>query len=758
MARSQTNKRRRWLLGPFLFLLGLGMGFALPYGWQLDRLLTQRLALIESTPTKRLFGRPLTLINAGSLSNEQLLFELKAAGYQAQSGSRPGTYQRTGDRITIRTRGDSRAAGGHFSFRLRNGIVADLQDGTGQQLARAELDPPALGRRYSAGTTERDVVALTELPPLLLGGIQAVEDRRFKQHRGVDFTGIARAGWSNLAAGEVVQGGSTLTQQFVKHLFFDGKRRWTRKLHEIAMALLLEWRNDKRIILLGYVNGVFLGQQGNVAIHGFAAASRHYFGLPPQRLLPHQIALLVGALKGPSYYNPWRSPQRAIARRNTVLRVFYETGLLSHTQWVEHSARPLDVLPSPLSARHRHPAFLDLVNHQVARGGAAGDQLMVYTTLSSFHQQRAEQAIVEALQGIETRQELPKGQLQAALVLLERASGEVLAAVGSRSSSVEGFNRVLNARRPVGSIVKPLVFRTALRDGYSLASIVHDEPLQLALENGDSWSPKNFSQRSHGSVTLIEALTRSYNQATVYLGLELGVPHVLEGITQLGWQGNVKANPSLLLGAIEMTPLEVAQLYLSLAGEGRARPVSAVREVREGDQTRYRSPRVANEQLSPLNYLLTFALRRAVVEGTGRSLTTMLTDGAGLAGKTGTSNDLRDSWFVGFSEDLLAVVWVGRDDNRPAGVTGASGALQVFGQLFGSIQWQPLTDAVPTEIEFAWIESASGKLAASHCPGVDYLPFVVGSVPLDRADCIADSSDRFGPNQRRKRRWWKFWR
>lgn len=743
-AKQRRSRRRRIGVNTCLLGVGLSLGFIGPYLWQLDRLLSQRMAQLKPTPSTQLLARPLKLVNGAELWSEQLEFELNAAGYAIDPSLRRGSYRIDGSKVRIRMRSGQTVAFDHRD-QLLNALSVD-----GIERTSAVLDAGRLGKRYQAGSTERQALPLGRFPALLVQGVQAVEDRRFKQHRGIDWGGIARASAANLRAGKVVQGGSTITQQLVKTLFFNGDRRWLRKFHEAALALLMERRFDKASILHAYLNEVFLGQSGNAAIHGFASASQYYFGLPVDQLRPHQVSLLVGLLKGPSYFNPWRNPQRAKQRRDIGLRTFYQTGLISNTEYQALLKRPLDVLPQPSLSTNSHPAFVDLVRHQVSRSvGAPVTPLTVQTTLSAFHQSRAELAVSEGLRQIERAQGLPAGQLQAALVLLERERGDVLAAVGGRERS--GFNRALNARRPIGSIIKPFVFRTALRDGYTLASYLDDSPLQLALPNGEVWSPANFNQQSHGQVPMIEALAESYNQGTAKLGLAVGVDRVVSQLKTLGWPGHSEPNPSVLLGAVEMTPLEVAQLYLTLAGDNDARQINAVREVVDESGHRRQQPASSQDRLSPINFLLSFALRRAVDSGTGRGLAASL--GPGIAGKTGTSNDLRDSWFVGYSADLLAVVWVGRDDNKPAGVTGASGAMQIFGRLFQSIPWRPEDPAPPASIEYAWIDRATGKLAANDCPDTDFLPFIEGTTPLELAPCIEP-----GTREPRRRRWWRFWR
>jgi penicillin-binding protein 1B len=574
-------------------------------------------------------------------------------------------------------------------------------------------------------------------------GLQAVEDRHFKQHPGVDLRGIARAAVANLKAGRAVQGGSTLTQQLVKNFFLTQDRTVVRKFNEAIMALLLEYHYDKGEILEAYINEVFLGQQGAYAVHGFGRASLYYFDQPLERLEPQQIALLIGLVKGPSYYNPRKHPQRARERRDQVLAAFAETGLLTAEDARRAQAAELGVTESPRSQGSRYHAFVELVRQQLGQVYREDDLrtegLRIFTTLSPSEQEKAQSAVTEGLRQLASRG-LPAG-LQGALVLADVASGEVRALVGDRDGDRPGFNRALHARRQVGSVIKPLVYLLALehQDDYNLLTRIEDKPLTLRQADGSVWSPDNYDGVSHGEVTLLEALTHSYNQATVRLGLDIGVNNLLARLDQLGVDAKVDAVPSVFLGAVELTPLEVTQIYQSLAAAGFSVPLRSVLAVQTadgGELVRYplrMLPQPRREAISVLNYALTQVVR----QGTAAKLPALLGKQVTVAGKTGTTNDRRDSWFVGYTRNRVAVAWVGNDDNRPAGVTGSNAAMVLWAGLFRQLPLESVDLRMPDGASWLWVDRDSGRRSAEQCGGAVQIPFVKGSEPGEMTNCLA---------------------
>ncbi len=585
-------------------------------------------------------------------------------------------------------------------------------------------------------------MALKDVPELLITGLQAVEDRQFKHHHGVAFRSIARAFVANMKAGQAVQGGSTLTQQLVKNYFLSSERTLIRKVNEAIMAVLLELHYDKAQILEAYVNEIFLGQQGKHAIHGFGRASEFYFDRPLQDLDPQQIALLVGMVRGASLYNPRRNPERALQRRDQVLDIFGITGLLTQTEINNAKSRPLGVTTKPRSGGSRYPAFVDLVRRQLRRDYQASDLssegLKIFTTLAPSEQEYAQKAVSEGLYDLKQRG-LP-ADLQAALVLADVASGEVRALVGDRVAGRNGFNRALDARRQIGSVIKPLVYLLALEhvDDYNLITPVKDEPISLRQADGKIWSPENYDHKSHGEIPLMDALIHSYNQATVQVGLSVGVANLIRKIKQLGVVVEIPPVPASLLGAVELTPIEVTQMYQSLAAGGYSVPLRSV--------TAVLTPQGALLSRYPLRFmplenreavaLLNFALTRVVEEGTAKALHGLLGNDTLIAGKTGTTNERRDSWFVGYTRDRVAVSWVGLDDNRPASVTGGNAAMRVWARLFRKVPIEAVDLRMPDGANFVWVDIRQQALTEPSCPEAVQIPFIEGSEPQRSTKCL----------------------
>jgi penicillin-binding protein 1B len=581
-----------------------------------------------------------------------------------------------------------------------------------------------------------------------VSGLQAVEDRNFKHHPGVDITGIARAMLVNLKAGKAVQGGSTLTQQLVKNYFLSNERTALRKFNEAIMAILLEVHYGKAEILEAYLNEVFLGQQGAYAVHGFGQASLFYFDQPLEQLEPDQIALLIGLARGASYYNPRRHPERATNRRNRVIAALEETGLLTTAEAKRAKSAPLGVIQTARAKGNRYHAFVELVRRQLAlvyqEEDLKTEGLRIFTTLSPSDQEKAQKSADQGLRRLEERG--LSGTLQTAIVLADAGTGEIRALVGDREADRPGFNRALDARRQIGSVIKPLVYLLALEHeaDYNLLTRIEDEPLSLQQADGSLWSPANYDGLSHGQVSLLDALTQSYNQATVRLGLNIGVSHLLNRLKVLGVNVDIPAVPSVFLGALELTPFEVAQIYQSLAAGGYSVPLRSLIAVQTaaGDElVRYplrMMPLPRREVVGVLNYALT----QVVEQGTAKALPGLLGSDIEIAGKTGTTNDQRDSWFVGYTRNRIAVVWVGEDDNRPARVTGSNAAMRLWAGLFRELPIESVDLRLPDGAFWLWVEPDSGELSAENCAGALQFPFVEGSEPRASSACREKAKDQ----------------
>lgn len=696
------------------------------------------------------YARPLELYEGAPVERAGLLETLRRLGYRRDRRlARPGTYAPTAAGLRMRLRPfrfwDGEEPERVLAVRFAGGRVSRLADGRGREVPLARLEPVLIGRIYPRHHEDRVLVRLEEVPRLLVDALVAVEDRGFWRHRGVDPRAIVRALLADLRARAFVQGGSTLTQQLVKNFFLGSERTLRRKATEAVMAMLLELHYSKEEILEAYLNEVYLGQDGRRAIHGFGLASRFYFDRPLTELDLPRIALLVGLVKGPSYYDPRRHPERARRRRDLVLRVLAERGVVGKAEAARARRAPLGVVPRP-PALTEYPAFMGLVRRQLAREYREEDLrsqgLRIFTTLDTRVQAAAERALAHGIARLERTHGLPAGSLQGAVVVLDTATGEALAVVGGREPRFAGFNRALGAVRPVGSLVKPAVYLAALAhpDRWTLASLLEDEPLEVPLDDGTVWAPRNHDERWRGQVPLYRALTESLNVPTARLGLAVGVPAVVDRLHALGVRRPVRPYPALLLGALGLPPAEVARMYLTLAGGGFRTPVRATLAVltAEGEPlSRY--PLETEPALDPrVVYLVNHVLQRVVREGTGRGLAAYLpVETLGVAGKTGTTDDLRDSWFAGFTGNRLAVVWLGRDDNAPVGLSGATGALQIWGMLMRAIgpTLEPFEPVEPEGIEWARIDPRSGLRADGACAGGVELPFIAGSAPRERAPC-----------------------
>ncbi|MCZ6829933.1 MAG: penicillin-binding protein 1B [Gammaproteobacteria bacterium] len=694
----------------------------------------------------RVFARPLELFPGRQLSADEFSHELSILGYRKVGAvTAAGQLRRNGQTLELYTRNfrfpDEQVSAQPVTVRFSAGQIATLSS-RGKALDLLRLEPVHIGGIYPRHREDRLLLQLREVPETLISALLAVEDRRFYQHWGISPTGIARAALSNYRAGRVVQGGSTITQQLVKNYYLSRDRSWLRKLTEAVMALLLELHFDKSAILQGYLNEVFLGQDGPRAIHGFGLASRYYFDRSLSELGIHQQALLVGMVKGPSLYNPLRHPQRARERRNTVLRVMHKQGLINAAEEAVALAMPLG-----LSQRTRvinsYPAFLDLVRRQLRRDyreqdlGSLG--LSIFTSFDPLLQRQAEQSIEQVLGQLD-----PDGELQTALVVTSFDNGEVRALIGGRRPRYAGFNRALDAVRPVGSLIKPAVYLTALQKPavYTLVTPLSDETVQVKSGDGNVWQPRNFDLQSHGQVLLHRSLSQSYNQATARLGMELGIDSVLATLQQLGVERPQPRVPAVVLGAGGLAPIDIAAMYQTIAAGGFKLPLHTIRDVVDAQG--------AILQRFPLHYqrevsmqavhLLHYALREVVQEGTGRGVYRYLPKDFAVAGKTGTTNDNRDSWFAGFSGDLMAVSWIGRDDNAATGLTGASGALRVWAHFMRTASRRSLAYRVPEGIEHYWVDEESGNLSAEGCAGARLVPFISGSAPTRRVPCAKQES------------------
>jgi penicillin-binding protein 1B len=695
------------------------------------------------------YANPVELYQGLSLTVRQFESLLADLHYRrTRNLSSGGAYSRSGQVFSLKTRaftfwdGKEKSKTVKVSFNQHT-ISAIHDSATGKAIALLRLDPVKVGSFYPSHKEDRILVRIDEVPRTLIDGLVAIEDRDFYQHYGVSAKSILRAMWENLKAGGVVQGGSTLTQQLVKNFYLTSERTLWRKIKEAVMAIILEIRYQKNEILEAYLNEVFLGQDGERSINGFGMASVFYFNKPLVELKPHQVALLVGLVKGPSYYDPRRHPDRAIERRNLVLNEMVALDLLPKQQSIAAQRFAIDISPFKQVKSSRFPALLDLVKRQLGRDYKEEDinseGLNIFSTLDYTIQTTAEKLFKRKLEALNKQYAIEPRQLQGAMVITRRESGEIVTIIGDRNPQFSGFNRALDALRPIGSLVKPAVYLTALSQPskYTLISLLDDTSISLKQRSGELWAPKNYDKVEHGLVPLHTALAHSYNLATVKLGMELKVPNVKLTLEALGASRPLKPYPSLLLGATPMSPFDVTQIYQTLAGEGFYSQLRSIQSVTSSEHSALqRYPLSVHQVADPSAvYLVNTALQEAVSSGTGRSAYQQISPDFKFAGKTGTTDDLRDSWFAGFSGDYLAVVWLGLDDNKPSKLTGASGALQVWSSVMAAISKQNVRLTQPEDIEYVWVDSL-GYRANEFCANAVQYPFIKGSAPTEFSPCV----------------------
>lgn len=698
------------------------------------------------------YTRPMELYLGQEFNAELVESELQELGYLKQARvSRVGTYRLSDLELAIHQRPfhfwDEARPQQTIRVAIRDGRVAgidvlnSLGETTDTEIVR--LEPRLFGSVSPMQHEDRTLVRLEDVPQPLIDGLVAYEDRQFFSHFGVNFKGLARVAMQAVLQGRVVGGGSSLTQQLVKNYYLTPERSLKRKIPEMIMATLLEFHYSKNEILQAYINEVNLGQAGNRAIHGFGLASRYYYGRPLNELALSDIATLVAINNAPSRYNPLKRPERVKNKRNVVLTAMLNDGKIDQRQFEIAAAEPLRL--SPVASRVAtlsYPSFLGLVRNNLKDGYQRDDLqsegLQIHTTLDPRIQAALESSVVTELANIEAQRNIEKGSLQAAAVVLRTDNGEVVAMVGDRNAGFSGYNRALSAQRPVGSLLKPFVFLTALEspERYSLATTVKDLPITVSQKGSPDWSPRNYDGQAHGEVMLIDALSNSYNLATVNVGMELGVDSVIDTLRRAGHDKPVRALPSMLLGAVPMTVLDVGRLYLSLASGGFKAPVKSVRSVLTNqNQPLARYALDIEQVIDPEHaYLINYAMQDVVRNGTGRVVLNGFKYDYGLAGKTGTTNDYRDSWFAGFSGNYLTVVWVGRDDNKSTGLTGASGAARIWSKAMRAMPLQRLELGYSEQVVSQDVPYSQDPVAKD-CSLSRRLPILVASIGSENISC-----------------------
>lgn len=685
----------------------------------------------------KVYARSLTFALGQPLVFSELLKELKLLGYRhVIKAVASGEYEYYQQTIIIRTRAfkfwDGLQGSQLIQLTIKNNKIESLKDFSSQKnINFLRLDPLLLGNLQvnpSVTSQDRQLVKLSDLSQDFVSSLLVTEDRSFYNHWGLSIKGIARALLNNLTHSGNTQGGSTITQQLMKNHFLSNQRSLWRKAKEAIMALLTEFHYDKKTILQAYINEVYLGQNRNTAIHGFARASEFYFDQKLQKLNLSQISLLIGMVKGPSYYNPRRHPKRAKQRRDLVLKQIKEQGYIDDKTYLEAIAKTLMVVAKAPIRTSRVPAFMGLVKRELLQDYSTKalkkDGLKLFTSLDPILQEKAEKALTHRLQSID-----PKHQLQGSVIMTDIASGEILAVVGDRKPNYVGFNRVIDAYRQTGSIIKPFVYLTALQNPqyFNLLTPIKDKQFSLTGTDGSIWSPKNYDKQEHGDshsmIPFSEGLVNSYNIATAQLAMKIGIDEIIKTIHKMGYEDDLPAFPSIVLGSKEMSPLEVLTLYQTLANQGVSVPPQALIAVQ--DQYGHLLNRYAKNTEQVIDaeaaYMIRYLLTQVTQRGTAKSLSWRFPN-IKLAGKTGTTNNLKDSWYAGFDDNKLAVVWLGRDDNLPMGLTGASGALLVWADMFKQITVTPVNLVPPSGIVLGYKKGGFFSVFSA-CKNQPLVPF-----------------------------------
>ncbi|APR42885.1 MULTISPECIES: bifunctional glycosyl transferase/transpeptidase [Enterobacter] len=735
MPRKGKGKGRkpRGKRGWFWLLLKLFIVFVVLiaiYGVYLDQKIRSRIdGKVWQLPAA-VYGRMVNLEPDMSISKNEMVKLLQATQYrQVTKMTRPGEFTVQAKSIEMIRRPFDFPDSKEGQVRARLTFDGDRLEtienmDNDRQFGFFRLDPRLITMLSSANGEQRLFVARNGFPDLLVDTLLATEDRHFYEHDGISLYSIGRAVLANLTAGRTVQGASTLTQQLVKNLFLSSERSYWRKANEAYMAVLMDARYSKDRILELYMNEVYLGQSGDNEIRGFPLASLYYFGRPVEELSLDQQALLVGMVKGASIYNPWRNPKLALERRNLVLRLLQQQQVIDQELYDMLSARPLGVQPRG-GVISPQPAFMQMVRQELQ--SKLGDKVKdlsgvkIFTTFDSVAQDAAEKAAVEGIPVLKKQRKL--SDLETAMVVVDRNTGEVRAMVGGAEPQYAGYNRAMQARRSIGSLAKPATYLTALSQPnlYRLNTWIADAPISLRQPNGQVWSPQNDDRQFSGQVMLVDALTRSMNVPTVNLGMALGLPAITDTWQKLGVpKDQLHPVPAMILGALNLTPIEVAQAFQTIASGGNRAPLSALRSViAEDGSVLYQSfPQAERAVPAQAAYMTLWTMQQVVQRGTGRQLGAKY-PGLHLAGKTGTTNNNVDTWFAGIDGREVVITWVGRDNNQPTKLYGASGAMSIYQRYLANQSPVPLNLVAPEDIVDMGVDSSGNFICGG---GVRTLP------------------------------------
>ncbi|MBV7434236.1 penicillin-binding protein 1B [Cardiobacteriaceae bacterium TAE3-ERU3] len=711
----------------------------------------------------RVYARPLELYRGADVNSEDLTRELEMLEYRKVSEPvAPGTYAVQENKVTFYVLPfifwDGPRIARKIEVTFEGGKVASLMNLTTLEPEVIEkLNPLKIASIYPKHNEDRILVNLDEVPPVLIDGLIALEDQNFWRHPGIDPKGIVRSIYITFIKKSGYQGASTLTQQFIKNHYLTNEPTLSRKIKEMLMALALETHATKEDILEGYLNEIYLAQDGSRAIHGFGLASEYFFDKKLNELNLHQIATLLALVREPGLADPRLHSEYAFKRRNLILDVLVERGLISEQDAELAKSLPLDVVKVERTReRLRYPAFVEMVFKQLYQHYSQEDLteegLNIFTTLDPLAQEDAQNGITEGLPVLEKNKGLKSNFLQSAAVVVNSTNGEILALVGSRNPGEQGFNRALSAKRQIGSLIKPMIYLSALEwpQLYTLATKLDDSPMSYNM-GGEIWSPKNYDHRNHGEVLLIDSLVKSYNIPTARLALALGMDDVIGTMKRLGARDDLPTYPSVSLGAVQMTPLEVAQIYETFANGGYYTPLRTIREITTKDGSIIeRFPLSNTKAIEPgPYYLINTAMQEIPRRGTARAAYEKIPENMNIAGKTGTTDSYRDSWFAGYTGNILSVVWVGNDQNKSTKLSGGNGALRIWADIMKKLPLKPLNVTKPSGIVDYTIDKQTGQLAGSQCPASRTLtlPFINGSQPTTYTSCINLDTRYTNPNE-----------
>ena len=594
-----------------------------------------------------------------------------------------------------------------------NRITSILNSSTGKPLSILELEPEEVMLFFGPKRERRRLVSIDQVPMNVIHAVLAAEDHRFYEHKGLDPRGILRAIYTDLRHGSFRQGGSTITQQLAKNYFLTPKRTLIRKLKELFMSLTIEMMYQKSEILEIYLNEIYMGQNASEAINGIGEASIFYFGKPVEKLSLAEAATLGGLIRAPNYYSPYIDKNRCMKRRNVVLNAMYKQGWISDEEL--KSTLPLPVNAVGYAAyRKKAPYFMDYLSDQLTALYSPQDLsslgLTIYTTLDTQVQIAAENALKKGLEALEKSIPVlsrtdPQKKLQGAVIVMQPKTGYVLAMVGGRNYSVSQYNRITQARRQPGSAFKPFVYLSGL-DQFTPASILPNKPKTYEID-GKEWTPQNYSPMTEECVTVRDALAKSINLATVDLAMQVGIDHIVETARSLGFSTPMRPYPSIALGSFEVIPLELARAYCPFAADGVLPFPLALKSVldEQGNILEQRHMSIKEVMTPEKAFLMSSLLQSVVEKGTASSLKEMGITFP-VAAKTGTTNDYRDAWFVGYTPDILALIWVGFDDGSPIYATGSKAAMPV---------WADLMNALPQYVSGGWFRMPPGVVRGMVC-------------------------------------------